>query len=110
MAQVPRLAWRTTSFGMMAPPLNYAWLRTRRIVAFSLMENSHRNAALLSAGDGVAFLTFALVGLSGHERLSRPQLEMRLPQPNCPLPTGFPGLHVVNFQSWGCFAGTNSAQ
>ena len=39
-----------------------------RIVAFNLMENSDRNAALLIAGDGVAFVAFAVVGLSGHER------------------------------------------
>ena len=32
------------------------------------MENSDRNAALLIAGDGVAFVAFAVVGLSGHER------------------------------------------
>ena len=53
----------------MAPPSRITpGLEDSRIVAFSLMENSHRNAALLIAGDGVAFLTFALVGLSGHER------------------------------------------
>ena len=39
-----------------------------RIVAFNLMENSDRNAAILIAGDGVAFVAFAVVGLSGHER------------------------------------------
>ena len=39
-----------------------------RIVAFNLMENSDRNAAILIAGDGVAFVAFAVIGLSGHER------------------------------------------
>ena len=39
-----------------------------RIVAFNLVENSERNAAILIVGDGVAFVAFAVIGLSGHER------------------------------------------
>ena len=88
-------------------------------VLLSLMENSHRSAALLIADDGVAFLTFALVGLTIMEKaiggVSRPlgagdQVEVGPPSPSSAIsgPSEHGGLTKVTVSRTALMASRNS--